>query len=429
MGDIHQVEPNVHAGVKYIRAIMDRYFAGDSIDALNRTLLAFAAYNAGPARVAGLRRKAAARGLDPNRWSHNVELVAADVIGRETVTYVGNIYKYYVAYSLVMEQAAEREAALKRPRNEAQIRDVESPGARLARARRRRHPARFPGLAVRPPRPARPRGHPRRPRPDRVRRGPHRGQHLPGPVRRSSSSGTASRTNSRRFAALDSTLESVGIGDGIRVVITGDPLAAARLFFTLDYLGHGGQASLLDGGTPAWVAAGFPVAGEVVPAIRGTLTPRPRPEILADAAWVRAHLGDSTVALLDARPAADYAGTSGSAAPSGHIPGARNIFWKTTMGGTPPVLLDSTALVGDVPRGRRRSWGCGGDVLQDGGAGELPVLRGALPGVQGADVRRLVRGMEPAGGGADRAGGGGVAGAGLEPKAEAQRKGPGVTRA
>lgn len=114
VGDIQEVEPNVHAGVKYIRAIMDRYFAGDSIDALNRTLLAFAAYNAGPARVASLRRKAAARGLDPNRWSHNVELVAADVIGRETVTYVGNIYKYYVAYSLVMEQAAEREAALRR---------------------------------------------------------------------------------------------------------------------------------------------------------------------------------------------------------------------------------------------------------------------------------------------------------------------------
>mgnify|MGYP006386739649 FL=1 len=69
--------------------------------------------------MASLRRKAAARGLDPNRWSRNVELVAADEIGRETVTYVGNIYKYYVAYSLVMEQAAEREAALRQhPRKE-----------------------------------------------------------------------------------------------------------------------------------------------------------------------------------------------------------------------------------------------------------------------------------------------------------------------
>lgn len=144
--------------------------------------------------------------------------------------------------------------------------------------------------------------------------------------------------------ALDSTLEAVGIGDGSRIIITGDPLAASRLFFTLDYLGHGDQAALLDGGTPAWVAAGYPVAGEVVPTVQGTLTPRPRPEALTDAAWVRAHLGDSTVALLDARPPEDYAGTPGSAAPSGHIPGAKNIFWRTTMGGTPPTLRERSAL-------------------------------------------------------------------------------------
>ncbi len=144
--------------------------------------------------------------------------------------------------------------------------------------------------------------------------------------------------------ALDSTLEAVGIGDRSRVIITGDPLAAARLFFTLDYLGHGDQAALLDGGTPAWVAAGYPVAAEVPPAVRGVLTPHPRPQVLADAAWVRTHLGDSTVALLDARPPADYAGTPGSAAPSGHIPGAKNIFWKTTMGGAPPALLDRASL-------------------------------------------------------------------------------------
>jgi thiosulfate/3-mercaptopyruvate sulfurtransferase len=143
---------------------------------------------------------------------------------------------------------------------------------------------------------------------------------------------------------LDSVLEGVGIGDGSRVVITGDPLAAARLFFTLDYLGHGGHAALLDGGTPAWVAAGFPVAHDTAPPVRASLTPAPRPQLVADAAWVQAHLHDSTVALLDARPPADFAGTPGSAPPSGHIPGARNIFWKTTMGGTPPMLLDRAAL-------------------------------------------------------------------------------------
>lgn len=116
VGDVHQLEPNIHAGVKYVRQLMDQHFSGDSLDAFNRTLFAFAAYNAGPARIEQLRKKAAARGLDPNRWQGNVELVAAQEIGRETVTYVSNIHKYYVAYTLVMEQEAERDSALKADR-------------------------------------------------------------------------------------------------------------------------------------------------------------------------------------------------------------------------------------------------------------------------------------------------------------------------
>jgi len=113
VGDVRQLEPNIHAGVKYVRQLMDDHFSDDSLDPLNQTLFAFAAYNAGPGRVAGLRKRAAARGLDPNKWQGNVEQVAAQEIGRETVTYVANIYKYYVAYTLVMQQEAEREAARK----------------------------------------------------------------------------------------------------------------------------------------------------------------------------------------------------------------------------------------------------------------------------------------------------------------------------
>ena len=78
---------------------------------LNKGLFAFASYNAGPGRVAGLRKEAAKRGLDPNKWFHNVELVAAEKIGSETVTYVSNIYKYYTAYKLLQEQEASRQAA------------------------------------------------------------------------------------------------------------------------------------------------------------------------------------------------------------------------------------------------------------------------------------------------------------------------------
>jgi membrane-bound lytic murein transglycosylase MltF len=106
VGDIHQVEPNVHAGVKYIRFMIDRYFANEPMDALNKTLFAFAAYNCGPARVQQLRREAAERSLNPNVWFNNVERIAGERIGRETVTYVSNIYKYYVAYTLTLEDWA-----------------------------------------------------------------------------------------------------------------------------------------------------------------------------------------------------------------------------------------------------------------------------------------------------------------------------------
>lgn len=111
VGDIRQTEHNIHAGTKYLRQILDRHFPDAHFDDLDRCLFAFAAYNAGPARVAGLRREAERRGLDPNRWFDHVEQVAAERIGQETVRYVGNIFKYYVAYQLVVEQQAERERA------------------------------------------------------------------------------------------------------------------------------------------------------------------------------------------------------------------------------------------------------------------------------------------------------------------------------
>ena len=78
---------------------------------MNRHLFAFAAYNGGPNRIARLRREAAAQGLDPDKWFNNVELLAAQQIGRETVQYVSNIYKYYIAYRLVLDRAQERKAA------------------------------------------------------------------------------------------------------------------------------------------------------------------------------------------------------------------------------------------------------------------------------------------------------------------------------
>jgi len=113
VGDIRMLGPNIHAGVKYMRQMLDRYFDGARLDALNRNLFAFAAYNAGPARIAVLRRIAARRGLDPDVWFGNVERIAAEKIGGETVQYVRNIYKYYIAYGLVRQERARREKARK----------------------------------------------------------------------------------------------------------------------------------------------------------------------------------------------------------------------------------------------------------------------------------------------------------------------------
>jgi membrane-bound lytic murein transglycosylase MltF len=98
------LENNIHAGAKYLRFIKSRYFADDSMDELNSNLFAIAAYNAGPARVARLRKEAASKGLDPDVWFNNVEIVASLRIGRETVQYVGNIYKYYIVYKHILKQ-------------------------------------------------------------------------------------------------------------------------------------------------------------------------------------------------------------------------------------------------------------------------------------------------------------------------------------
>jgi len=107
VGDVTQLEPNIHAGVKYIRYIVDQYYVNEPMDSLNKVLFAFAAYNAGPARIRSLRSEARSLGFDPNVWFDNVERVAAYRIGRETVQYVANIYKYYIAYTLVQDNVAQ----------------------------------------------------------------------------------------------------------------------------------------------------------------------------------------------------------------------------------------------------------------------------------------------------------------------------------
>jgi membrane-bound lytic murein transglycosylase MltF len=109
IANIEKLENNIHAGTKYLRFIIDRYYKDEPMDDVNKLLFAFASYNAGPARIKGLRKKAAAMVLDPNVWFRNVEIVAAKSIGRETVQYVSNIYKYYITYQMVLKQIDKKQ--------------------------------------------------------------------------------------------------------------------------------------------------------------------------------------------------------------------------------------------------------------------------------------------------------------------------------
>jgi thiosulfate/3-mercaptopyruvate sulfurtransferase len=133
---------------------------------------------------------------------------------------------------------------------------------------------------------------------------------------------------------LRQALEGAGISDASRVVLYGDldGLAAARAFFSLDYLGKT-DAALLDGGLAEWQRRGHTVSAEAPPAVRGSLTPRVREDVVVDAEWVRARLADTTVARIDARPPAEFTGETPGAgiARPGHIPGAHNVFWRTAL--------------------------------------------------------------------------------------------------
>jgi len=111
--EIEKLENNIHAGMKYLRFIINQYYKDEPMDPVDKLLFAFASYNAGPDKVNQLRKKTADMGLNSNVWFHNVEIAAAEVIGRETVQYVSNIYKYYIAYRMLAEQRDRKQRLMK----------------------------------------------------------------------------------------------------------------------------------------------------------------------------------------------------------------------------------------------------------------------------------------------------------------------------
>jgi thiosulfate/3-mercaptopyruvate sulfurtransferase len=149
---------------------------------------------------------------------------------------------------------------------------------------------------------------------------------------------------------LQATFEGLGVGDESRVVLTGDAqgVLAARGYFTLDYLGHGDHAALLDGGLEQWIAESRRTSKEEVHAARAHFTPHIQPDILVSAAQMRelslgASKGSQDYVLLDARPKTEYDGIVNSEAvpKAGHIAGSQSLYWrKLVRSDTNPQLLD-----------------------------------------------------------------------------------------
>jgi len=133
--------------------------------------------------------------------------------------------------------------------------------------------------------------------------------------------------------SVAAALGRLGVGDGNRVVIYGDVLVAARLWFTLDWLGAGDRAFVLDGGLDRWRGLGYPAGADRPPPARpARLTPQLATGALVDADWVRTRLGSAT-ALVDARNGEEFRGDKleDGVPRAGHIPGAHNLDWTATI--------------------------------------------------------------------------------------------------
>lgn len=132
---------------------------------------------------------------------------------------------------------------------------------------------------------------------------------------------------------LKAAFEDLGVSNNSRIVIcflANYVSPSTRVYFTLDYLGLGSQTSLLDGGFEAWRAEGKPVTTEAPQITRGSINPRPRPELIVDAAWVSANTNKTKIAIVDARTPEFYSGASAGRMPrAGHIPGSVNIPYNT----------------------------------------------------------------------------------------------------
>ena len=139
-------------------------------------------------------------------------------------------------------------------------------------------------------------------------------------------------------------LSAAGISDKSKVVIYGSAIAAARLFFTLDYIGHP-DAKILNGGLNAWKATGGAIEISTVPrATIATLTPKPQPDRVVSADWIKERLSSARMTLLDARPDSEFTGADGGmngAHVRGHLPDAQQLVWNSLLDSSGKYLPDA----------------------------------------------------------------------------------------
>jgi thiosulfate/3-mercaptopyruvate sulfurtransferase len=200
-------------------------------------------------------------------------------------------------------------------------------------------------------------------------------------------------------ADLKTTFESLGVGDESRVVLTGDTggVLAARAYFTLDYLGHGDQAAVLDGGLETWIAERRRTSKEEATPVRAHFTPHVQPDILVSTARMRElslgiNQGVPDYVLLDARPLAEFAGVVNSEAvpKAGHIVGSQSLYWKKLIRSEAnPQLLDPETTASAIHALRRPARQVGHHLLSHGHAVVIYLFRRKVYGIPGRDVRRL----------------------------------------
>jgi thiosulfate/3-mercaptopyruvate sulfurtransferase len=149
------------------------------------------------------------------------------------------------------------------------------------------------------------------------------------------------------LATLKAAFERVGLSNRSRIVLYGESkgMLAARAYFTLDYLGFGGQAALLDGGLEKWTSEHRPVATDSVTPKASTLAVQAHPEVVTDLASVLKAVSSQSLPIIDARSPADFAGANGgvAAARTGHIPGAKDVYWMETLASTDVPVFKSAA--------------------------------------------------------------------------------------